>query len=311
MKKILVTGGVGTVGQAFISKYYNDYHFINFSRNEMHISELSAKFPKVKSVIGDIQDGDRLINIFLKERPDIVIHAAALKHVNLAEQNPSKAIEINILGSLNLIKASIRAEVPIIVGVSTDKACQPENIYGYSKRIMEQMFIEHYNPQTKFVCTRFANIAASNGSVIQFWLKLAQEGKPLKLTDSRMNRLMFSSEESALLIHKAIEYAEVSTAPFILSRIMKSVNMLELAKSISKEYNLEKDIEIIGLRPGEKLNETLISQRELEDAYITEDKKYVALYNDSFGNGRVTRELSSLTAEYMNEKEIKDLYKVR
>lgn len=307
-KKILITGGVGTVGHSFIKKYYDQYDFINFSRNEKNIAALANQFPGVKSIIGDIQDGDQLINLFIKEKPDVVIHAAALKHVNLAEQNPSKTIEINVLGSLNVIKASIRAEVPITIGISTDKACRPENIYGYSKKIMEQIFIEHFNDQTKFVCTRFANVAASNGSVIPFWLNLAKQGKPLKLTDSRMNRLMFSTEEAAILINKSIENAAKATKPFILSRVMKSVNMLDLAKSISKEYKLSKDIEVIGLRPGEKLNETLISQSEINDAYLTDDGEYLVLYSDEFGKTRIKNELSSLTAEYMNEDEIKSLY---
>lgn len=307
-KKILITGGVGTVGQAFIQKYEANYDFINFSRNERNIAELTTTFPKVRSIIGDIQDGDQLINLFQREKPDIVIHAAALKHVNLAEQNPSKTIEINIVGSLNLIKACVRAEVPITIGISTDKACQPENIYGYSKKIMEQVFLEYYNEKTKFICTRFANIAGSNGSVIPFWLKLAKEGKPLKLTDPRMNRLMFSPDDSATLIHRAIDFAEQSSSPFILSSIMKSVNMYELAKSIGQEHNINKDIEIIGLRPGEKLNETLISQKDLPHAYISDDRKYVVLYNDAFGKEPLKKELSSLTAEYMNEEEIKSLY---
>ena len=308
-KKVIITGGSGTVGRAFIAKYYDEYNFINFSRNEKQIAELAGSFPGVKSIIGDICDRDQLLNLFIKERPDIVIHAAALKHVNLAEENPSKTLEINMLGSLNVIKASVRAEVPITVGISTDKACQPENIYGYSKKIMEQIFMEHFNESTKFVCTRFANVAASNGSVIPFWLKLAESGQPLKLTDSRMNRLMFSKDDAATLIRTSIEYAEKASEPFILSSLMKSVNMLELAESIAREYNISRDIEIIGLRPGEKLNETLISQKELENAYISEDNKYVVLYSDAFGDRRITKELSSLTAEYMNKEEIKNLYK--
>ena len=95
-----------------------------------------------------------------------MIHSAALKHINLAEENPTSAIKINIKGSLNVIKASIRAQIPITIGVSTDKACDPDSVYGYTKRMMEKMFIEHHNNKTKFVCTRFANVANSNGSVI-------------------------------------------------------------------------------------------------------------------------------------------------
>ena len=156
-------------------------------------------------------------------KPDVVIHTAAIKHVNLAEENPSKTVEINLIGSLNVIKASIRAGVPVTIGISTDKACQPENVYGYTKRMMEQMFLEHHNEKTKFVCTRFANVAASNGSVIPFWLSLAEQGKALKLTNPNMNRLMFSKSDAAELILQAYKYANQSSESFILSSIMKSV----------------------------------------------------------------------------------------
>ena len=139
MKKILITGGTGTVGSAFIKRYYNDYKFYSISRGEEKIAELNSKFPNVTTLIRDIENLDQIINTFESIKPDIVIHAAALKHVNLAETNPTKAIDINLRGSLNIINASIRAEVPLTIGISTDKACAPENIYGYSKKMMEQI----------------------------------------------------------------------------------------------------------------------------------------------------------------------------
>ena len=142
MKKILITGGAGTVGSSFIKEFYDNYIFYNVSRNESQITKLKQNFPKVKSFLADICDLDSMINIFEKVKPDIVIHAAALKHVNLAEENPSKAVEINIVGSLNIIKASIRAEVPLTIGISTDKACEPDSVYGYTKRMMETMFTQ-------------------------------------------------------------------------------------------------------------------------------------------------------------------------
>ena len=113
MKKVLITGGSGTVGSSFIEQYYNEYQFYNISRNEMQIANLKQKFPKVKSFVSDICDLDSMINIFEQVKPDIVIHAAAMKHINLAEVNSSSAVEINVIGSLNIIKASIRAEVPL------------------------------------------------------------------------------------------------------------------------------------------------------------------------------------------------------
>ena len=300
-KTVLITGGAGTVGTAFIKKYYNKYKFYNISRSEKHIAELHQKFPNVVNYVGDILELDRLINLFEQVKPDIVIHSAALKHVNLAEENPTSAIEINIRGSLNVVKASIRAQVPITVGVSTDKACDPDNVYGYSKRMMEKIFMEHHNEKTKFVCTRFANVANSNGSVIPFWKNLSKQGEPLKLTSAKMNRLMFSKEASAKLIQDACEFAEAMKKPFILSNIMKTVNMLDLAKIMSNE------IDVVGLRPGEKLNETLVSKRELP--YTKVHKNLVFIFNDitSNPNDNLKEEHSSLTAEKMTTTELKKL----
>ena len=299
MKKILITGGAGTVGSSFINKYYNNYKFYNVSRNEMQIAKLKQNFPKVKSFLADICDLDSMINIFEKVQPDIVIHAAALKHINLAEENASKATEVNIVGSLNIIKASIRAEVPLTIGISTDKACNPDSIYGYSKKIMETMFTQHHNNKTKFICTRFANVANSNGSVIPFWVEETKKGNALKLTDPNMNRLMFSKKESSTLIHQSIDFSKTRDESFILCRLMKNVNLLELAKKLS-----DKEVEIIGKRPGEKLNETLISKKELPYTKVIGD--YI-LVLPNIQNNNLTKEHSSANAEWMTDKEMKQL----
>lgn len=301
MKKILITGGSGTVGTAFIEKYYNKYKFYNISRNEANLAKLTQYFPKVKSHVGDILDLEHLISIFEQVKPDIVIHSAALKHINLAEENPTSAIKINIKGSLNVIKASIRAQVPITIGVSTDKACDPDSVYGYTKRMMEKMFIEHHNNKTKFICTRFANVANSNGSVIPFWKNLLSQNLPLKLTDPKMNRLIFSKEASAELIHNACVYAEKFKSSFILSNIMKTVNMLDLAKLMS-----DKDPIIIGLRPGEKLNETLVSQKEVSNTKV--ENNLIFIFDKSQDpNFNIKNEHSSLTANKMPQTELKKL----
>ncbi|MFT4728675.1 MAG: UDP-N-acetylglucosamine 4,6-dehydratase [Granulosicoccus sp.] len=307
-RKVLITGGSGTVGLAFINKYYDEFEFFNISRRELSIASLNRKFPRVHSYVADIQNLDQLNKAFQEIRPDIVIHAAALKHVNDAEVNPSRTVQINILGSLNVAKASVAANVSIVVGVSTDKACQPENIYGYSKKILEQMFLEHYTEQSRFVCTRFANVACSSGSVIPFWIESAKKNKPLKLTDSRMNRLMFTQEDAAQLIRESIEFAELSTNPFIMCSRMKSVGMLDLANLISSDFGNGSKPLIVGLRPGEQLNEVLVSQRELPNAFYTRDGRYIILHSDEYGEKRVTEPLSSLTADYMSETQMRFLY---
>lgn len=307
-RTVIITGGSGSVGQSFISRYQHEYNFVNLSRNETYIHALKRRFPHVVSYVADVQDLDKLTRLFLQVKPDIVIHAAALKHVNFAELNPSQTVEVNIIGSLNVAKASIRAEVPVVVGVSTDKACRPENMYGYSKKILEQTFLEHYSESTRFICARFANVACSNGSVIPSWIDSARAGERLKLTDSRMNRLMFTSGEAATLLRKGIEYADRSTRGFVICKIMKSVGMLDLATQISEDFGLGEKPEIVGIRPGERLNETLVSDGELNVANITSDQKYITLHSDEFGNGRLDQALSSLSAEYMSEMEMRNLY---
>lgn len=297
--KILITGGAGTVGSSFINEYYNDYKFYNVSRNESQITKLKRNFPEVKSFLADICDLDSMINIFEQVKPDVVIHAAALKHINLAEENSSKAVEINIVGSLNVIKASIRAEVPLTIGISTDKACNPDSIYGYSKRIMESMFMQHHNEKTKFICTRFANVANSNGSVIPFWLAEAKKGNILKLTDPDMNRLMFTKKEAAELIWMAMTSAPGIKDFFILCKIMNTVNMLNLANVIGD------GVEIIGKRPGEKLNEILISEKELPYTTMPIDD-YVFISKNKQKNN-LPKEHSSANAEIMSEQDMREL----
>ena len=300
MKKVIITGGTGTVGQAFIEQYYDKYEFHSISRNETAIVNLKRNFPKVECHIGNICDLTHMINLFCKIQPDIVIHAAAMKHINLAEENSTSAVEINIVGSLNIAKASIRANVPLTIGISTDKACNPDSVYGYTKSLMETMFTQYHNKDTKFVCTRFANVANSNGSVIPFWVSEAEKGNILQLTDSGMNRLMFSKKDSAELIQTAISNATVMEDSFILCKIMKNVNLLELAKSLSN-----REVEIIGKRPGEKLNETLISESELPFSSVMGDG-YVSILKTKQDNNLVN-EHSSATAETMSVTELKDL----
>jgi len=297
MKKVIITGGAGTVGTAFIKEYYNDYEFYSLSRGEEQIAELKNNFPKVTTLVRDVCNLDQLISTFESIRPDIVIHSAAMKHVNLAEVNPTTAVNVNLNGSLNVIKASIRAEVPITVGVSTDKACAPENVYGYTKKIMEMMFAEHHNSKTKFVCTRFANVANSRGSVIPFFKKLAANKEPLKLTSVDMNRLMFSKAAAAELIHDAIYYASLEEESFVLSTKMKSVNMLNLANQISD------DIEIVGLRPGEKLNENLISKKELPYTKVVDN--LIFLFEDKQPiECNLNEPFSSQNAVFMSSDEL-------
>jgi FlaA1/EpsC-like NDP-sugar epimerase len=303
MKKVLITGGTGTVGESFIKEYYNKYDFYTLSRNETKIAELNKKYPNVKTYVGDVINYEILSCIVQKIMPDIIIHAAALKHIDIAEKNPDAAILCNTIGSYNITKVSINNQVPLTIGVSTDKACDPKSVYGYTKKLMEELFFSLHTPKIKFICTRFANVAGSNGSVIPNWKDSIKLGKKLRLTDKSMNRLMFTKSSASRLIETAIKLSELDESKsFVLSKKMKSVNLYDLAKTMTSENN----IEIVGMRAGEKLNEKLIGENEIEYTNCLDD--YIAIYKDkdtSYKN--LKNEYSSLTAEKATEKEILEL----
>ena len=296
--KVLITGGTGTVGKAVIKQ--NDNEYINVSRNEEKIAELKRDYPQVKSYVGNIEDKGLLLRVFKDVKPDVVVHAAAMKHIDLMETNPIAGCNINVMGSLNVVEASIINDVPITIGVSTDKACLSESVYGASKYLMERVFMNSNNDINKFALTRFANVAHSNGSVLPFWLKLREEGKPLKLTDPDMNRLIFTQEDAANLINRTIKFTKENGGGFVKSYKMKCVNMLDLAKFISD------DVEIVGKRPGEKTDEDLISEREITRTYIHGDDIHIRM-EENKGDNKLTEPYNSKSAPKMTTLEMRDL----
>jgi len=300
-KKVLITGGSGTLGIEFIKRYYDKFEFYNYSRNEDNQSNLKRDFPNVNNIIGSVEDNHTLSRAYNIVNPDIVIHSAALKHIDIAEKNPIECCKINIIGSINIIEASITHKTPITIGISTDKSCNPSGVYGQSKYLMERCFIEANSDKFKFVCCRFANIALSNGSVLPFWLKLKKENKPLKLTESKMNRLFFSKKETAEVVNKSIELCENYGGGFILTKKVKSVNMFDLAKYLSN------DIEMIGPRLGEKLNEILVSDKELNDSILIDDDYIIIKKENNITGNKLKTELNSLNAEKMDNDDIKRL----
>jgi len=298
--KILITGGSGTVGKAYIKNYHEMHEFINVSRNEKNIASLKRQYPDVTTYLGNVEDKGFLLRVFKDVKPDVVIHSAAMKHIDLMETNPISGCNINVMGSLNVVEASIINDIPVTIGISTDKACLAESVYGASKYLMERVFMNSNNDNNRFALTRFANVAHSNGSVLPFWLKLKKEGKPLKLTDPDMNRLIFTQDDAANLIHRAIQWASNNGGGFIKSYKMKCVNMLDLAKAISD------DIEIVGKRPGEKTDEDLISHREIDRTYIYEDDIHIRMEKNPDLN-KLDAPYNSKSAKKMTAVEIKEL----
>ena len=296
--KILITGGTGTVGKSLLK--LNDNEYISVSRNEEKIADVRREFPNVKYYVGNVEDKGLLLRVFKDVKPDVVVHTAAMKHIDLMETNPISGCNINVLGSLNVVEASIINDVPITVGISTDKACLSESVYGASKYLMERVFMNTNNTDNRFSLTRFANVAHSNGSVLPFWLKLKKEGKALKLTDPNMNRLIFTQKDAAELIKRTIDYTKTDGGGFVMSYKMKCVNMLDLAKVISD------DIEIVGKRPGEKTNEDLISASEVERTYIHGND--ILIRNEiNLDANTLSSPYNSKTAEKMSKDEMKAL----
>tara|TARA_B100000787_G_C16191433_1_gene297762 strand:- start:115 stop:1071 length:957 start_codon:yes stop_codon:yes gene_type:complete len=297
MEKIFITGGSGTVGMSFIEQYYEKYKFFSYSRNEKMQVSLKRNFPNIEIILGSVEDKLALHTSIAKIKPDIIIHAAALKHVDSAETSPIAAIKSNILGSLNVIEAAVDNSVPVTVAISTDKACSADSNYGYTKALMEKMFLESHTTKTKFSVCRFGNVSHSHGSVIPFWLGLKADKKSLPLTHKAMNRLMFSRDEAARLVYSAVLKSQDESESFILSRKMKTVNMFKLAQIISQ------NIEHVGLRPGEKLNETLINEKEVSRTFLEGEFITIREY-DNLGNNKLDDEYSSENAEFMSEKEM-------
>ena len=296
--KILITGGTGTVGKSLIK--LNDNEYINVSRNEEKIAELKREHPEVKSYVGNIEDKGLLLRVFKDVKPDVVVHAAAMKHIDLMEKNPIAGCNINVMGSLNVVEASIINDIPITVGISTDKACLAESVYGASKYLMERVFMNSNNDTNRFALTRFANVAHSTGSVLPFWLKQKEKGEYLKLTDPDMNRLVFTQFEAAQLIKRTIKWTEQHGGGFVKSFKMKCVNMMDLAMTISDK------IEVVGKRPGEKTDEDLVSENEVNRTFLYGDDIHIRMEENEQDN-KLIEPYNSKSAEMMTEEEMEEL----
>lgn len=275
-KVILVTGGTGSFGKKFTEtalKKYKPKKLIIFSRDEFKQYEMSKIFPDgkfpIRYFLGDIRDKERLYRAF--EGVDYVIHVAALKQVSALEYNPLEAVKTNILGANNIVDAALDCGVKKVIALSTDKAVNPINLYGATKLVAEKIFIDanaYGGNSVIFSVVRCGNVMASRGSVIEFFLKLKEGGiKEFPITDENMTRFWMTLEQSVGLVMKAMEEA-VGGEIFIPH--IPSMKIIDLAKAIEPGCKFK----IIGIRPGEKMHELLISQDEarktkmLGDLYI-------------------------------------------
>lgn len=274
-KTILITGGTGSFGKAFIEEILLNHKpkkVIVFSRDEYKQNLLSKIYPPskypIRFFIGDIRDKERLDRAF--EGVDIIVHAAALKQVPLCEYNPIEAVKTNIIGAQNIINSAIDKGVKKVIAISTDKAVNPINLYGATKLVMEKLFISGNayvgKKKTLFSVVRYGNVIGSRGSVVEYFLNLKKEGiKEFPITDIRMTRFWITLKQAVNFVIEAINEA-VGGEVFVPK--IPSMRLIDLIKAIDSECK----IKIIGIRPGEKIHETLISEDEARNTYFLSDK---------------------------------------
>ena len=273
-KTILITGGTGSFGKKFtlkVLKEYNPKKIIIYSRDEYKQYMMRREFEeyenKLRFLLGDVRDKERLNRAFYDV--DIIIHAAALKQIPAAEYNPIEFIKTNIYGAENIINAAIDNGVEKIIALSTDKAVNPVNLYGATKLVSDKLFISGNayvgDRNTKFSVVRYGNVAGSRASVIPFFKNLIDQGaKSLPVTDNRMTRFWLTLEESVNLVLKAIEE---SNGGELYIQKCSSFKVTELAKAMNPNAELEN----IGIRPGEKLHEVMITAEDSRSTYEYDD----------------------------------------
>ena len=321
-KSLLITGGTGSLGKmltkTILSKYPKIKRLVIFSRDEQKQFQMSqefseTKYPSIRYFIGDVRDEKRLETAL--DNIDYVIHTAAMKHVPIAEYNPEECIKTNINGAQNLINASIKNNVKKVIALSTDKACAPINLYGATKLTSDKLFIaanniKGHNPIT-FSVVRYGNVMGSNGSVIPFFYKKKKEGV-IPITDKNMTRFNITLMEGVNMVLFSLEN---SWGGELFVPKIPSYKILDVAKAIAPECKLK----FIGIRPGEKIHEEMITY---SDSHYTYDigKYYVILpfdprwnldeFINKFNATKVNEGFSynsGSNTDWVNSEEIKEL----
>ncbi|WP_100488994.1 polysaccharide biosynthesis protein [Sporolactobacillus pectinivorans] len=277
---ILVTGGTGSWGYELINQLLDKKpkEIRIFSRNEANQFTMKQMFdhnPKLRFIIGDIREKEALIGAC--QDVDYIFHLAALKHVPVCEEQPMEALKTNVIGTQNVIEAAIQSGVKKVVYISTDKASDPLNFYGFSKAMGERLII-HANTlstHTKFVCIRGGNVLGTSGSVIHVFKRQIQEKQKIGITDPNMTRFFLSVQDAIKLVLEAT-YESIGGEIFVMK--MPSCKIIDLAQALiaaSGEKNIEFDI--LGIRPGEKIHELLLSANESMKTIIYDQEYFVIL----------------------------------
>lgn len=316
---VLITGGTGSLGKSLVEFLLNQTkvrRIAIFSRDELKQQQLRMQFhddPRLRWFLGDIRDLDRLKRAF--HSVDYVFHAAALKQVDTGEYNPMEFIKTNVLGSQNVIDASIDAGVKRVVALSTDKASSPINLYGATKLTADKLFVAANNYSfaygTIFSVVRYGNVMGSRGSVIPYFQEIAAQGKPLPITDLRMTRFWISIESAVKFV---IDSLEMMKGGELYVPKIPSMKITDLARAVAPDTDLLE----IGMRPGEKLHEEMISADDSRRTIILENRyvvtPVVAEWGYEIPNGVSMPEgqayRSDTNDNWMSEADIKNFIKV-
>jgi UDP-N-acetylglucosamine 4,6-dehydratase/5-epimerase len=297
-KTVLITGGTGSFGRAFIKRvlaHYKPEKLIVFSRDELKQFEMQQVFKDdcLRYFIGDIRDRCRLHRAF--EGVDIIVHAAAMKHVTASEYNPFEAVNTNILGSENIINEAIDNNIEKVIALSTDKAVDPANLYGATKLCAEKLFVAGNNyvgklHRTKMSVVRYGNVIGSRGSVIPFFMKEKKKGV-IPITDKRMTRFWITIDEAVDFVLSSLEMMEGGE---IFVPKLPAMNIMDLAKAMAPDC----EHKIVGIRPGEKLHETMLTETEARSSAELPTRYIVR-----------PEHVESFSKKYDNEKAVPDSFK--
>ena len=304
-KTVLIIGGTGSFGHIAVRELLkHDVEQIRiFSRDEEKQLDLQREIQddRLQFMIGDVRDYERVCEV--SEGVDIIYHAAALKIIPVCEKFPMESLKTNILGTCNVKKAAIENRVEKSVFIGTDKAVQPVNIYGACKMFAEKMWVQTQTQWSKFSSVRYGNVVGSRGSVVPFFKQLIQKRKPLPLTHPDMTRFLITLQQAIDLVFYATEHMEGGE---IFIPKLPSCRLVDLANIMAGGIGMNYPLETVGIRPGEKIHEVLVSEEEFRR---TEEKNgyYIIHPYGTYNSGKIKEEFTSENAEKLTAEGIRQL----
>jgi UDP-N-acetylglucosamine 4,6-dehydratase/5-epimerase len=307
---VLITGGTGSIGGELLSRVLQEdiHKVIVFSRDEIKHFMLRQKYrdPRIINIVGDIRDKHSVERLFYNHPPDIVYHAAAMKHVDMCEEFPCETAMTNIIGTQNVVDAADANDVETLVTISTDKSVSPVNVLGATKLVAERITLN-----ADYTCVRFGNVAGTRGSVIPVFVENVRNHLPINITDTRVTRFLIEKKDATDLVLKA---TELSDGGSIYIMKMKAFNLADLAGIFQKNYGSV--VSVTGIKPGERLHEDLLHETEYANAFEIDNFYVVRTTTDeedvpvgkkysSFDAGKFTiPELESIVERYLKSEEI-------